>query len=169
MATNNMSLQVGQSKMPAQIVWGAHARDAGKKNNSVKVLVSALDSETLQLISKMEAEVARNNQGLELNSCVGPAVTNPSNPDESGHVLRLKLTKNYKCYLAQDAWETGAAPTLDTLDYGHLCLFKCRAVTWTYKNACGITLYANLVNGVGMAPQPWGREEQPQKDAVQWS
>lgn len=166
---NTQLFQVGSSAYPAQIVWAAHPRDAQKKNNSIKVVVRVEDDATLSMITKLEEAVALANPGLELNSCVGELVRNPHNIDETGFGVRLKLTKNGKCYKATDPWESGAAQALEGLEYGHLCLFKCRAMPWTYKNACGITLYANLVNGVGSEPQPWGRADLPQKAAVQWS
>lgn len=176
LSTKNMLLQLGQMKMPLQIVWGAHARDADKKVNSVKLLVSAHDQQTIGCVQAAEAEAQALYPNLKLNSCLGPLITNPDDPNESGYLMRVKLTKNSKQYYVVDPWDCGAALTLDGLGYGHTCVCKCKFSPWEYKSGCGITIYANMVKGVGCVPQPWGRPEKeggasPQEavGSVDWS
>ena len=176
LSTKNMLLQLGQMKAPLQMVWTAHPRDAAKKVNGIKVLVSSKDMQTIECVKAAEAEVQALYPQLELNSCLGPLIINPEDPDETGYLMRVKLTKNSKQYYVVDPWVCGAALDLDGLAYGHTCVFKCKFAPWEYKGGCGITIYANMVRGIGRVPQPWGRPEKtggasPQEAAgsVDWS
>jgi hypothetical protein len=157
------SFQVGRKSRPAQILYcEAGVYDQNKSTISGKVLI--IDPESVLSIRSLEEKQAHDHPSLALNSCL-ESVINPDTGDE-GWALRVKFTRNPRCYRSNNPWQTGAAPTLDLLAYGHTVLMQCREQGWCYQESCGITVYANLIRGVGAVAEPWGLGERAPE--VQW-
>lgn len=155
------TFQLGRLNAPVQIVWGAHERDANKLTSSVKLLVT--DEASLEAIREYERRVAEEKPGLTLNSCIYDEIKDP-NSEQTGYIVRAKMTKRPESYVVVDPWVSGAALTLDGLNYGHTVCMLCNAVQWEYKGSCGVTIYANTIKGIGRVEVPWGRD--PVKQAV---
>lgn len=149
--SNTAFFQIGRMATPLHIVTIGSQFDDPKKNTcSASVMV--VDPDTYAEISQRELEVSMAYPNMELKSCLGELVANPDVTEVGGHPLRLKMTTNKKCYRAHGV---GAARTLDSLRTGHTVVLQCRSLSWTYKNTCGITVYANLVRGTGESTTVW--------------
>lgn len=150
--TNEQMFQIGRMSAPVHIVThGSQFDDAKKNTKAASVMV--FDSDTVSSIHQRELEVATAYPNLRLSSCIGEPIQHPET-GVTGFLVRLKLTKNGRCYRVHDN-AAGAAPSLDELCAGHTAVFQCRSVAWTYKDACGITVYANLVRGLGVETKLW--------------
>jgi hypothetical protein len=170
MASKNSSaskpaFQLGRTLDPAQILTcAAGVYDADKANISCKILLTDLDS--LEHIRQLEAASQAAHPELLLNSTIqDDAVLHPDT-GTAGYVVRIKMSRNPRCYRATNPWTTGAAPTMNLLDYGHTVLLQCREQEWVYQAGCGITIYANLIRGVGAVAVPWGLT--PPAPDVEW-
>jgi hypothetical protein len=127
------------------------------------------DTESLVAIRAIEAQVEKEHPELKLDSCIANDLqVDPNDPSNTGAVIRCKVTKNEKCYRAADPWSTGAAPEMGLLAYGHTLVVKCRSRPWTYQGNCGITIYVNLLRGVGVNNTPWGLPVKPEGAVVTW-
>jgi hypothetical protein len=159
------NFQVGIMAAPAMIlsVGNPQFDTVDKKLSDCKMLIT--DSTTIQVIHELEVKIQTKYPGMVLDSCFGEELKNPDD-GTAAYPLRVKMTKLERCYRVKDAWQTGAAPNLSLLDYGHTVVVKCRAREWTYQDKCGITIYVNLLRGIGAVPHPWGL--QPKADSVEW-
>jgi hypothetical protein len=166
-SSNDDTFQVGLTANPAQIISIGGVYDEHKKLNSCRLLVC--DAESLIAIRALEAQTQSENPHLTLDSCIADgSEVDPNNPANTGYVVRCKVTKNEKCYRATDPWGTGAAPELSLLAYGHTLVAKCRMRPWTYQENCGITIYVNLLRGIGVNNAPWGLPVKGDGPVVTW-
>ena len=150
--TNDVMFQIGRMSQPVHIVsYGNKFDDANKNTKAASVMV--FDADTVSSIHQRELEVSVAYPGMRLVSCIGAPVQHPET-GVTGFLVRLKLTTNERCYhIHEDA--PGAAPSLDKLCSGHTAVLQCRRIGWTYKDSCGITIYANLVRGLGVESKLW--------------
>lgn len=150
-SSDDALFQLGRMATPLHLISTGSPFDDPKKNTAT-AQVMVLDQDTFAEITMRELEVSSTYPNMELKSCIGDLVPHPVAGEVGGHPLRVKMTKNKKCYRAHGA---GAASSLDSLHCGHTVVLQCRSLPWTYKNTCGITIYANLVRGTGESPTSW--------------
>jgi hypothetical protein len=163
---SNVVFQVGTMLEPAQILTLGGQFDAKKKVNSCRVVVC--DQASIEAIRKLEADTQAANPQSALNSVIGVVGAHPIS-GQAGYEVRVKMTKNEKCYRADKPWTSGAAPDLSLLGHGHTVIMKCRSSSWKYEDSCGITIYANIVKGIGANVVPWGAAQSDSQPApISW-
>lgn len=138
---------------PATIQSHGTEYDLKKMTNSTVVIISTEDADTLDFIRQQEASVARENPDFQLHSVLRDEIKHSELP-MTGVPCRVKMTKKSSAYSAQNPGE-GAAPNLEALGCNHLLVAQCRAQPWCFNNMCGITIYCNVVRGLGVLASPW--------------
>lgn len=155
------SFQFGRTHTPMQIVRNGTKFDVNKQCTSANVVL--MDPESIAHLMDLEKALAESGPGT-VNSCIIRTVEG-----EGGivyPVVRVKLTKDNSKYDGGDAWTTGAAPCLEDLRFGHLICGMFRSVTWRRGAEKGLSLYGNMLLGVGKSDKPIGEYVQP---SVQWA
>jgi hypothetical protein len=160
------SYQLGRAAFPAQVLSvGGSPYDVGKSSTSCRMLIT--DVESLDAIRSYEISQALLHPTLQIESVIDPEVRIHPDTGLEGYCVRIKMTKNEKCYRTGPVpWQSGSALTLHDLAYGHLVLLQCRHQGWVYQGRCGLIIYANLIRGVGASAVPWGLDDKA--PSVEW-
>ena len=161
------AFQLGRMATPARVTRCGWPTDEGKTTLGGLVLLS--DPVTRSTITALEAKVAAQHPGCELNSTFTSTIEDSDGAQIP--VVRLKFSKRADALMVVQYGIVGdvdpiRGPPADMagLRNGHLIVARITPKAWKHEGRCGVTLYANKVNCLGFqeaGPGAWMPEDSP--------